>query len=311
MNDDPEDLFEEVLEFPNSHAASVLAELVGLENIHEQILKEVGIRLQPSSLEEWSRTKHGRRVALVDSMRERGCMFIFAGDVGTGKTALAQSIGDLIAKRTGIPITLFRLTLRVRGSGAVGEMTKLLSLAFTHVRDRARKLGGGGAMPRGCVILLVDEADALAQSRDLNHMHHEDRAGVNALIRGVDTLSSEELPALVIMCTNRPSSLDPAVRRRAAEVFEFRRPDESQRIEVLSRALRDVGFTDTQLRKLAQATGPRGEEPGFSYSDLRQRFLVELLLDAYPDRKVEFERALEIANVMRSTPTFGSGGETS
>jgi hypothetical protein len=30
----------------------------------------------------------------------------------------------------------------------------------------------------------VDEGDALAQSRDLAQMHHEDRAGVNALIRG-------------------------------------------------------------------------------------------------------------------------------
>ena len=35
---------------------------------------------------------------------------------------------------------------------------------------------------RGAVILLVDEADALAQSREAAQMHHEDRAGVNAFL---------------------------------------------------------------------------------------------------------------------------------
>jgi AAA+ superfamily predicted ATPase len=68
---------------------------------------------------------------------------------------------------------------------------------------------------RGAVILLVDEADALAQSREAAQMRHEDRAGVNAFIRGVDRIGNG-LPAAVIMCTNRLSALDPAVRRRAA-----------------------------------------------------------------------------------------------
>ena len=50
----------------------------------------------------------------------------------------------------------------------------------------------------------------MAQSRELGQMHHEDRAGVNALIRGVDYL---------VMCTNRLEALDHAVpiRRRKIE----------------------------------------------------------------------------------------------
>jgi len=39
-------------------------------------------------------------------------------------------------------------------------------------------------------------------------MHHEDKAGVNAFIRGVDNLGNGKLPAAVIMCTNRVSTLD-------------------------------------------------------------------------------------------------------
>ena len=55
-------------------------------------------------------------------------------------------------------------------------------------------------------------------------MHHEDRAGVNAFIRGVDRLSNGQLPAAVIMCTNRLGALDPAVKRRAADILTFARP---------------------------------------------------------------------------------------
>ena len=59
-------------------------------------------------------------------------------------------------------------------------------------------------------------------------MHHEDVSGVNAFIRGIDRLSNRRLPAAVIMCTNRYESLDPAVKRRAAEILTFHRPDDVQ-----------------------------------------------------------------------------------
>lgn len=70
-------------------------------------------------------------------------------------------------------------------------------------------------------MLLIDEADALAQSRENAQMHHEDRAGVNAFIRGIDRIANQKLPAAVLMCTNRLKALDPAVQRRAAEVLTF------------------------------------------------------------------------------------------
>ena len=68
-------------------------------------------------------------------------------------------------------------------------------------------------------------------------MHHEDRAGVNAFIRGVDRLAEKRLPAAVILCTNRLSAIDPAVQRRAADIFEFRRPNDAQRRAVLEAPL--------------------------------------------------------------------------
>jgi AAA+ superfamily predicted ATPase len=136
-------------------------------------------------------------------------------------------------------------------------------------------------------------------------MHHEDRAGVNAFIRGVDTLARESLPAAVILCTNRLKAIDPAVRRRAADIFEFARPNDEQRRLVIEKPLKEMGFTDKEIGALVQLTGPKSDgEIGFTYSDLTQRILPALVLDAYPDKAVTHKRALEVIKAMTPTPDF-------
>jgi AAA+ superfamily predicted ATPase len=136
-------------------------------------------------------------------------------------------------------------------------------------------------------------------------MHHEDRAGVNALIRGIDTVAAEQIPVVVIMCTNRLDAIDPALQRRAVDIFRFLRPNDEQRTEILHRALSSIGFTKAEIGRLVEATGPREGRPGFTYSDLRQRLLPEILFDVFPDKQVEFDRAIEIAEKMSPTPALG------
>jgi hypothetical protein len=92
---------------------------------------------------------------------------VLAGDVGSGKTELAETIGDAVARREKIDITLLPLSLSTRGQGRVGEMTQLLSAAFDYTIAEATKFKSGSGKTRGGVILLVDEADALARKRDL------------------------------------------------------------------------------------------------------------------------------------------------
>ena len=197
---------------------------------------------------------------------------------------------------------MYRLSLNARGSGAVGEMTKLIAAAFTAVRDAAERAADPKGRARGAVVLVIDEADALAQSREMAQMHHEDRAGVNALIRGIDELAGRRLPIAVVLCTNRPDAIDPAVRRRAAEIFRFERPDEQQRRAVLATYLGDLGFEDGELDRIARATGENEQRPyGATYSDLVQRLLPSVLLDAMPCT-VEFSRGLEIGGRVRAGP---------
>src|SRR5262249_4421561 len=128
-----------------------------------------------------------------------------------------------------------------------------------NLKAKSGRAGGG-------VILWVDEEDALAQSREAAQMHHEDRAGVNAFIRGVDRIGNGRLPAAVIMCTNRLGALDPAVKRRAADILLFGRSNETQRRAVLASALNHLGFSASQIDLLVAATGAqRGREYSFTF----------------------------------------------
>lgn len=308
-----DELFERRITYPDFDPQARLARLVGLDEQKGRLAKILGLLVNPGGLDEWVRRCHPGAQELLDTVLRRPPLIVLAGDVGSGKTELAETIGDAVARQERIDITLLPLSLSSRGQGRVGEMTQLLSAAFDYTLAEAARLKSASGKARGAVILLVDEADALAQSREAAQMHHEDRAGVNAFIRGVDRIANAKLPAAVIMCTNRLSALDPAVRRRAADVLSFSRPNDEQRRFVLSTRLEPVGLGRHHIDALVAATGPvQGtREHGFTFSDLTQRLLPTIVLDAYPARPVDGARAVEIARAMAPTPPFRDGGSSS
>jgi AAA+ superfamily predicted ATPase len=299
-----DELFERRLTFPDFEPQERLARLVGLDDHKVRLAKILGLLVNLAGLESWAQKHHPEAKALLRQVLRRPPLVVLAGDVGSGKTELAETIGDAVARQEKIEITLFPLSLSSRGQGRVGQMTQLLSAAFDYTVEAATKLKGERGRSRGAVILLVDEADALAQSRESAQMHHEDRAGVNAFIRGIDRLANAQLPAAVIMCTNRLGALDPAVKRRAAEILSFERPSDVQRHAVLDGALRALGLSVKEIDELVAATGKGKGRHGFTFSDLTQRLLPAIVLDAYPTRSVDRARALEIAKQMQPTPPF-------
>lgn len=298
-------LFDRVLHYPDPDAGRRLAALVGIDAIRTDLIREAKTLLDPSALDRWS-TKHYKTVLpVVAEVAARTPLVVLAGDVGTGKTELAESFPDAVARDVGIDMTLFPLSLSARGRGAVGEMTTLLTAAFEAVIEASKGGRDKGRVKSG-VVLLVDEADALAQSRDLAQMHHEDRAGVNALIRGMDTLRARRLPVLTVMCTNREEALDPAVLRRAARIFRFARPDDEQRRELLSRQLQGTGINGTQLDDLVRLSGPlNGRAYGWTFSDIRQRFVVQAVLDSLERGPLVGDRLVALASEFVPTPPFG------
>ncbi|AZP70721.1 ATP-binding protein [Pseudomonas poae] len=300
-----DDLFEYRVNYPDFEPQGRLAKLVGLEDQKARLTKILGLLVNSAGLTDWAKKFHPGSEDLLETVLRRPPLVVLAGDVGSGKTELAETIGDAVARQEKINITLFPLSLSTRGQGRVGEMTQLISAAFDYTIEEAKKLKSSDGRARGAVILLIDEADALAQSRENSQMHHEDRAGVNTFIRGIDRIANAQLPAAVIMCTNRLSALDPAVKRRAAEVLSFGRPNDAQRRSVLTRRLARLGIPDIAFDELVRVTGPReGNIPGFTFSDLTQRLIPSIVLDAYPSQAINAGRAVRVAMEMKPTPAF-------
>lgn len=303
-------LFEDIIEFPNPQSSERYTSLVGLDDIKQRLAKEAELLLNPYRLNEWSKKKHGSIIPLVNLFKNRHSFFIFGGDVGTGKTTLAESFGDLLARDNKLSIALYRLSLNSRGSGAVGEMTRLISAAFKEIKIYAEQIKKDHGKVSSACILLIDEADALAQSRELDQMHHEDRAGVNALIRGIDSITSAQLPIITVMCTNRLGAIDPAVRRRAAATFEFKRPNYEQRVYLLQQYLNGTQTSSEEINSLASKTGEDDKRPyGYTYSDISQRVLPAIVLQAFPENEITYAKILEILEEISPTPPFSESSK--
>jgi SpoVK/Ycf46/Vps4 family AAA+-type ATPase len=299
-----DDLFHPVIELPDPVRAQRYSRLVGVDHIKDRLRREAQLLAHPELLRAWAAEHHGTtRLPALAVLTDRAPLLVFSGDVGCGKTALAESFGSDLAELLDLPVYLYRLKLTARGSGLVGEMTSLIGDAFAYLLSQGRKARTARG-PNSVLILVVDEADALAQSRAAEQMHHEDRAGVDALLAGVDSLAGEGIPVLVVMCTNRQQALDPAVLRRAAAIFQFTRPDEPQRRAVLAELLSGTGIDEATISKLAAVTGPSGDRPGFTYSDLAQRLIPSAVLAAYPDKPLTADIVLATATSTEPTPEF-------
>ncbi len=295
------EFFDRVQAFPSDQAKEEFDRLVGLDDIKGQVLSLSRLMLDPAGLADWSVRHHGELLPAVRRLSARRPLLIFAGDVGTGKTALAETMGDAIARETQRPATLLGLSLLTRGSGLVGEMTRLLTAALRAVRDWAPRAPGA-------TVLLIDEADALAQSRDLAQMHHEDRAGVNALIQGLDQLRACP-QLLIVLCTNRLVAIDPAVQRRATAIYHFPRPNDAQRRLALETTLSGLVLSPNELDELVRLTGPRdGRGYGWTYSDIVDRLVSAAALLAFPGEALSFGHLRRAALTMDATPPFGLVG---
>lgn len=290
-------IFDAKTPLPDAPLSAREKTLLGFDGRYRQIHDQLRLLLNLGELGAWSKAKHQSKLQLCDLVAEQYPLVIFHGDVGTGKTATAECIANRLARESRTEdAQLFRLSNRVRGSGKVGEMGTLLTQAFQEVVQAAGKSRRA--------FLIIDEGDSIAASRSQEHSHHEDKVAVNTLIQGVDDLRRFGGRIVVFLCTNRLTVLDAALQRRAAIVEEFTRPDEAERLALLSMDLDGVGLTDQELKQLVVATGPRGKQPGWTFSDIRTRLYPAALARAFPDRALNHNDLLDVANSLRPSPVM-------
>lgn len=275
-------IFDSETVVPDATLARREATLLGFETRYARVHDQMRLLLSGDKLQAWSRQFHGERLAICDRVSDQYPLVIFHGDVGTGKTVMAETIANKLMTEARVEDSvLFRLSNRVRGTGMVGEMGTLLTEAFRQVIEAAGKSRRA--------VLVIDEGDSLAASRTQDHSHHEDKVAVNTLIQAIDDLRRFNGRIAVILCTNRLSALDPALRRRAAVVEKFERPTDQEREQLLQMDLQGLNLNRSQLSELVSASGPRKDEPGWTFSDFRTRFYPAAVARAFPNGPLTFD----------------------
>ncbi len=291
-------VFESETVLPSKELTARAKTLLGFEDIYSRVSNQLRLLINADQIEAWSKKHHGgKRLVMVDLLREQYPFAIFYGDVGTGKSAMAETIGNRIAADSKIEdCMLYKLSNRVRGTGSVGEMGTLISQAFTEIKNSVGK--------DRRAILIIDEGDSLAATRTQEHSHHEDKVAVNTLIQAIDELRASKGRIFTILCTNRMSVLDPAVLRRASIVEQFQRPSDEQRRELLEMDLGDLGLKPPQVAALVAATRAANDKPSWTYSDIRTRLYPAAVALAFPDNALTFEHLEQALKVVSPSPAL-------
>src|SRR6266566_708209 len=111
----------EIIRYPQERLGEVYDSLVGIDYIKESMERKLGTLLRPRLVEDWLTKQYGEKLSrpLLQTMRDQYPLVILEGEVGSGKTALARSIGHVLAKKLGYEIVMYMVNAQVRGGGHV------------------------------------------------------------------------------------------------------------------------------------------------------------------------------------------------
>lgn len=240
---------------PDPAAQARYDRLIGIDAQKADLLAFLMRVFDPGGLDRWKKKHHRKGLALLERLARRPPLVILGGEVGCGKTALATSIGSVLASALDRRVVALETPSDIRGGGLVGQLSERVTAAFKEARV---EIGDN------CGILIIDEGDDLGTSRAQMQAHHEDRAGLNVLIKEIDRLAREDARMAVVLVTNRVQALDPALVRRA-QLIRFTRPDAHTRRALFQRLLDGVEHEPKDIEALVRASE---RQPPFNYSDL-------------------------------------------
>ena len=290
------EIFDIQQNLPSQEINEIAGSLINFELNYEKLKKHLMLVLLSDQIEIWSEKYHNQMIPLCGLIKQRYPLFLFSGDVGSGKTVTAECAANRLAIDMNREGYLLKLSTRVRGRGLHGEMSQLIQDAFENLKIQAGK--------RRLSFLLIDEADSIASVRSTEQMHQEEKAAVNTLIQMIDNIRRVEGRAVVFLCTNRASIIDKAILRRVALHLEFERPGKAQCLELLKHDLQGINLTNDEIHELAILTAPGGHygDIGYTYSDFRLRYFPEALARAFPDQGLTFDILKETALMTKPSP---------
>ena len=221
---------------PNSD----LSQLGGMDDIVSQLMELIGLPILHPEIYKTTGVEPPRGILLH-------------GPPGCGKTTIANAIaGEL-------KVPFISVSAPSVVSGMSGESEKKLRELFEEAKSLAP------------CIMFFDEIDAITPKRDGGAQREMERRIVAQLLTSMDELSFEKTnykPVIVIGATNRPDSLDSALRRagRFDREICLNVPNELARLNILSKMCTKLKLDANDIidfSKLAKLT------PGFVGADLK------------------------------------------
>ncbi|SCV04228.1 LAME_0H16776g1_1 [Lachancea meyersii CBS 8951] len=221
-----------------SPPSSDLSSLGGMDDVVAQLMELIGLPIL-----------HPEIFASTGVEPPRGVLL--HGPPGCGKTSIANALaGEL-------QVPFISISAPSVVSGMSGESEKKIRDLFEEAKSLAP-----------CLVFF-DEIDAITPKRDGGAQREMERRIVAQLLTSMDELSFEKTggkPVIIIGATNRPDSLDAALRRagRFDREICLNVPNELSRLHILKKMSQNLKIDgDIDFLKLAKLT------PGFVGADLK------------------------------------------
>ena len=196
------------------------ADIAGLEETKEEILEAIDLFKNSEKYKEMGVHKTLNNIML-------------SGASGSGKTLLVKAISNEL------DMPLFACS-GDQADKYVGTTSRNIETLFNDAKKHAP------------AIIFIDEFEAMAKTRTGESNNNERESGVSTLLAQLDGLDTCE-DIMVIVATNLPDAIDPAVQRRFPTKIHISNPDFLTRLGILEINAKNMKMDENcDLEKIAR-----------------------------------------------------------
>ena len=196
------------------------ADIAGLEETKEEILEAIDLFKNSEKYKEMGVHKTLNNIML-------------SGASGSGKTLLVKAISNEL------DMPLFACS-GDQADKYVGTTSRNIETLFKDAKEHAP------------AIIFIDEFESMAKTRTGESNNNERESGVSTLLAQLDGLDTCE-DIMVIVATNLPDAIDPAVQRRFPTKIHISNPDFLTRLGILEINAKNMKMDENcDLEKIAR-----------------------------------------------------------